>query len=122
MAKQMTFEQLQETLSNLTLAQVVTVARAQKVPVPPEVESHVAALTLFDEFVEGSDRDPNRVYLKSKPLPITLDTEGKVASTARNLYLEVRAIDAAIAVLTAARKEAHQRGYNTSPAPAAKRA
>lgn len=117
MAKQ-SFEDLCKVLSNLTPMQVAVVAKQQGIEVPPEVHAQALASELIQDFKEGSDRDADRVYLKTKALPIT---DGDKAQTARGLYLEVRALRTARAVLDAAIQIAEDRGYNTSPSPFARK-
>jgi len=113
-----TFEDLCKVLSNLTPIQVAVVARQQGIEVPTEVEASALAAELIQDWKEGSDRDPDRVYLRTKGIPITT---GDKPATARGLYLEVRALRAARAVLDAAIQIAEDRGFNTSPAESARK-
>ena len=114
----MTFEQLSETLTNLSPMQLAAVAKQQNIPVPESVMAQALAAELVQEWKEGSSKDLDRVYLKTKGFPIT---EGDKPATARGLYLEVRALRGCRAVLDAAIQIAEDRGYNTSPAEFAKK-
>ena len=117
MAKQ-SFEDLCKVLSNLSPMQVAVVAKQQGIEVPTEVTASALAAELIQDWKEGSERDADRVYLKTKGLPIT---DGDKPQTARGLYLEVRALRCAHAVLEAAIQIAEDKGYNTNPAPFAKK-
>lgn len=112
------FHELCETLNNLTPMQVAVVARQQRIDVPVEVVQAALAAELITGWKEGSDKDPDRIYLKTAGLPIT---DGAKPATARGLYLEVRALRTAVAVLQAAIEIAEEKGYNTSPAEFAKK-
>lgn len=113
------FHELCETLNNLTPMQVAVVARQQRIDVPAEVVQAALAAELITGWKEGSDKDPDRIYLKTAGFPI--GTVGGKASTARGLYMEVRALRTASAVLLAAIEIAEEKGYNTSPAEFARK-
>ena len=117
MAKQ-TFDQLCEVLSNLTPVQVAVVARQQGIEVPEAIIEEAFGAEYITDFKEGSEKDADRIYLKTKGLPVT---DGDKGGTCRGLYLEVRALRAARAVLTAAITMAEDKGYNTSPSQFARK-
>ena len=112
----MDFGKLQEVLSELTLQEQVRAAQLQKIPVPEGTLAVVEGLTMLKEFVEGSEKFPDRVYVSTKNIPIDLEK-----GTARGLYIEVRALDCAIRVLQTAQAEAKRQGFNTAPAPTARK-
>ena len=113
------FENLCNVLSNLTPLQVAVVAKQQGIAIPPEITQQITAAELIQEWKEGSEKDPDRVYLKTKGFVIS-PPGAESKSTAKGLYLEVRALRQARDLLDAAIKMAEDRGYNTAPSVSAR--
>ena len=113
-----TFQSLCETLCNLSPLQVAVVARQQGIEVPEAVQEQAEAAKYINDFKEGSEKDPDRVYLRTKSLPVS---DGDKPSMAKGLYLEVRALRTAQRVINAAITMAEEAGFNTSPSEFARK-
>ena len=119
----MDWNQLQEIVSELDLADQVRFAELKGIEVPEDVLTEVAGELAQDEakkalnshlnFIFGTEGQPDRVYLSTKGLAVSND--GGKTQRAKSLYVETRGIDEVLAIFTAAKAICVDRGIPTTP-------